>query len=142
MEKTNKYISRYSNNKSVSEAQYITELICEKKAKLEKTDLHFRFWLSKKWSAFFRNQIASANKLLSQYSAKAIVSALLDSRADKIFSLRAPHLKPIIEEKEDILQSTNNQLTKDISRKSDVSFGRINKSNNILSRLEDIDNDS
>ena len=43
MEKTNKYISRYSNNKSVSEAQYITELICEKKAKLEKTDLHFRF---------------------------------------------------------------------------------------------------
>lgn len=142
MENTNKYISRYSNNKQVSAAQYITELICEKKAKLDKADLHYRFWLSKKWSAFFRNQIASANKLLCQYNAKAIVAALLDSRADKIFSLRAPHLKPIIEEKQSSLQSLNNELTKDIARKSDVSFGRTNKSNNILSRLEDIDNDS
>lgn len=142
MEKSNKYISRYSNDKPVSEAQYITELICEKKAKLDKVDLHYRFWLSKKWSVFFRNQIASANKLLSQYSAKAIISALLDKRSDKIFSLRAPHLRPIIDEKEHSLQLLNNELTKDIDRKSDVSFGRINKSTNILSRLEDIDNDS
>jgi hypothetical protein len=138
----NKYISRYSNNKPVSEAQYITELICEKKAKIDKADLHYRFWLSKKWSVFFRNQIASANKLLLEYDAKAIIAALLDKRTDKIFSLRAPHLKPIIEEKQQQVESTKDEMTKSIVRKNNVSFGRDNQSSNILSKLEDIDNDS
>lgn len=139
----NKYVSRYSNNKEVSAAQYITELICEKKAKLDKTDLHYRFWLSKKWSMFFRNQIATANKLLTQYSAKAIVNALLDSRADKIFSLRAPHLSPIIDEKEEQLKSESQTFSKAIDRKADIKFGhRTSKSKNIISQLEELDNDS
>lgn len=142
MDNKNKYISRYSNNKPVSEAQYITELICEKKAKLDKTDLHYRFWLSKKWNMYFRNQIASANKLLETYSSNAIVAALLDQRTDKIYSLRAPHLKPIIEEKEAELKQKSKVFTKDISRKSNISFGRNTKNSNILSKLEDIDNDS
>lgn len=139
----NKYVSRYSNNKEVSSAQYITELICEKKAKLDKTDLHYRFWLSKKWSMFFRNQITTANKLLGKYSAKAIVNALLDSRADKIFSLRAPHLVAIIEEKEEQLKSESSILSKPIKRKTDIKFGHKSpKSKNIISQLEELDNDS
>jgi hypothetical protein len=136
------YISRYSNNKPVSAAQYITELICEKKAKLDKDDLHYRFWVSKKWSMFFRNQIATANKLLEKYDPKAIVNALLDKRTDKIYSLRAPHLKPIIDEKQDDLNNTEDSLTKDIIRKQNVSFSRNLKYNNIISKLEDLDNDS
>ena len=56
-----KYPSRYSNEKFVSAAQYITEMICEKKAKIDKEDLHHRFWTNKKWSSFFRNQIATAH---------------------------------------------------------------------------------
>lgn len=139
----NKYVSRYSNNKEVSSAQYITELICEKKAKLDKTDLHYRFWLSKKWSIFFRNQITTANKLLGKYSAKAIVNALLDSRADKIFSLRAPHLIAIIDEKEEQLKSESSILSKPIERKTDIKFGhKSSKSKNIISQLEELDNDS
>ena len=43
----NKYPSKYSNNKTVSAAQYITEIICEKKAKREGKDLHYIFWLNK-----------------------------------------------------------------------------------------------
>ena len=38
-----KYISKYSNGKEVSAAQYITELICENKAKQDKKDLHYKF---------------------------------------------------------------------------------------------------
>ena len=53
-----KFISRYSNNKEVSAAQYIVELICEKKAKLEKKDLHYRFWLTKEWEKYYKNQIS------------------------------------------------------------------------------------
>jgi hypothetical protein len=139
----NKYISRYSNNKEVSPAQYITELICEKKAKINKEDLHYRFWISKKWSMFFRNQIATANKLLSQYNSKAIIQALLDKKAEKIFSLRAPHLLAIIEEKEKLLKTANNTLTKSIDRKTNAVFKNnhnASKNKNIISKLEDIDN--
>ena len=70
-----KYISKYSNGKEVTAAQYITEIICEKKAKIDKVDLHFRFWTTKKWDKFYRNQIGTANKLLEQYSDKAIIKA-------------------------------------------------------------------
>lgn len=140
----NKYLSRYSNNKEVSAAQYITELICEKKAKIDKTDLHYRFWLSKKWSAFFRNQIGTANKLLQDYDAKAIVNALLTNEAGKIFSLRAPHLLPIIQQEQHKLDQENTEFTKPINRNEDIAFNRKNPKNksNIFSKLEDIDNGS
>lgn len=137
-----KYISRYSNNKTVSAAQYITELISEKKAKLNNEDLHYRFWLSKKWSSFFKNQIASANKLLTKYSSKAIIEALLDTRASKIFSLRAPHLIAIIEEKQEHLTNLKDVFTKTVDRKTDILFNNRlnNKKQNIISKLEDLDN--
>lgn len=140
-----KYISRYSNNKEVSAAQYITEIICEQKAKIDKVDLHYRFWTNKKWSAFYKNQIGTANKLLEKYSAKAILKALLSEKGQKIFSLRAPHLLPMIEQAEIELAAANTDFTKQIDRKSNISFGSLapkpaNK--NIISRLEEIDNGS
>lgn len=141
-----KYPSKYSNGKVVSAAQYITEMICERKAAKDKTDLHYRFWLSKKWSIFFKNQIASCHKLLKKYSPRAIIAALLTSEGQKIYSLRAPHLPSIIEEKEKILQSTIETFTKQVDRKELVKFNEMNtktkKNNNIISKLEDIDNES
>jgi hypothetical protein len=139
-----KYPSKYSNNKFVSAAQYITEMICERKAKKDKTDLHYRFWLNKKWSAFFKNQIASSHKLLKRYSARSIIAALLTDDGQKIYSLRAPHLPDIIELKESEFTKENTTLTKNIERKTDIVFGnnqytKINK-NNIISKLEDLDN--
>jgi ribosomal protein S25 len=142
MKENNKYISRYSNDKEVSSAQYITEIICEQKAKINKEDLHYKFWTSKKWAAFFRNQIATAHKLLKQYSAKAIIKALLSDKGQKIFSLRAPHLIAMIEQAEQELLSENTQFTKAVTRKSDIQFKtNADPKKNILSKLEDIDND-
>lgn len=138
------YISKYSNDKSVSAAQYITELICENKAKKDKADLHYRFWLSKKWSAFFRNQIASAHKLLKQYGDTAIVRALKDPRASQIYSLRAPHLIPIIEYQKEKLDQENNQLTIEINRSDNIKFGKNEtdkRVRNILNKLKDLDNE-
>jgi len=91
-----KYPSRYSNGKMVSAPQYITEVICEKKAKYDKEDLGFKFWTNKKWSAFYRNQISTANKLLKKYSCVAIIKALKNKKADYIYSLRAPSLIKLI----------------------------------------------
>jgi hypothetical protein len=136
-----KYPSKYSNGKSVSAAQYITEMICEKRAKTEKRDLHYRFWTNKEWSAFYRNQIASANKLLKQYSCNAIVRALNNPKMEKIYSLRAPHLIPIIELEEAKILNENNELTLQLNRPDNVKFEKSKeKTSNIISKLKDIDN--
>lgn len=138
---TEKYISKYSNNKEVSAAQYITEIICENRAKQNGEDLHFRFWLSKKWSVFFRNQIGTANKLIKKYKPNAIIRALKDKQASKIYSLRAPFLVPIIERYEKIIESENQTLMKEYQRKTDIKFGKTSNHKNIISKLKDLDDD-
>lgn len=136
-----KYPSRYSNEKFVSAAQYITEMICEKKAKIDKEDLHHRFWTNKKWSSFFRNQIATANKLVSKYGEKAVIRALKNPKTERMYSLRAPYLLPIIEQEAEIVSKENSALTKNLERKENVSHRQSgNNPKNILSKLEDIDN--
>lgn len=138
-----KYISKYSNNKEVSAAQYITEMICEHKAKNEKKDLHYRFWLNPIWSRFYRNQIASANKLVQKYDDRAIVRALKNDKASKIYSLRAPHLVSIIEEEQTKLESENSTMFKVLERPTDVVFSKnqSEKKKNIVSKLKDIDHE-
>ena len=91
-----KYPSRYSGDKLVTAAQYITELICEKKAKVDGKDLHYRFWLNKEWEKFYKGQIGTAHKLLKKYDAKAIIRALKNPKTRNTYSLRAPYLLPVI----------------------------------------------
>jgi hypothetical protein len=138
-----KYASKYSNGKTVSAAQYITEIICEKRAKYNKKDLHYRFWVNKEWARFYREQIASANKLLQKYSDTAIVRGLSNPKAEKIYSLRAPFLIPIIEDEEQKLKTENQTLSLQLNRPEDIVFGekKINKTN-IISKLKDLDNES
>lgn len=137
----NQYPSKYSNGKTVSPAQYITEIICENKARMNKEDLHYRFWLSKKWSAYYRNQIASANKLLEKYTPEAVVAALNSESAKKIYSLRAPQLVPIIEKQEVIIASKNQNLTMVPDRKPKKTFDVKNHTKGILSKLKELDNE-
>jgi len=140
--KMKKYPSKYSNGKSVSAPQYITELICEKRAKYLSKDLGYKFWTNKEWSVFYRNQIASANKLLKTFSDTAIIKALNNPKTSKIYSLRAPHLVAIIEMEEKILMSQNTTLTKKLERKDDIDFHQKQFKNkrNIISKLKDLDN--
>jgi hypothetical protein len=141
--KKNKYPSKYSNGKEVSAAQYITELICERKALIDKIDLHYRFWTNKVWSSFYRNQIASAHKLLQNYSDKAIVRALCSEGGRRIYSLRAPSLKSIIEKEQKKIDGENTHLTIDLNRPKNIKFGtKNNKNKSIFSKLKDIDNDN
>jgi len=137
-----KYLSKYSNGKTVSPAQYITEIICEHKAKKDKKDLHYRFWTTPYWSRFYRDQISSANKLLKDYSPEDIVLALNSQKAQKIYSLRAPFLKPIIEEASKENSKKNKILSKSFDRQDKVKFRKHMPNKNIISTLEDLeDND-
>lgn len=134
-----KYPSKYSNGKTVSAAQYITELICEKKAKQDKKDLHFRFWVSAEWEKYYRNQIASAHALLKKYSDTAIVRALNSDKAQKIYSLRAPHLGPIIEQEQKKLESENQTISINTERKENIKYGMVQNKRNIISKLKDLE---
>jgi hypothetical protein len=137
--KNDTYLSRYSNNKPVSAAQFITEIICERKALSQKEDLHYRFWIEKKWASFYSNQIGSAHKLLKKYSSKAIVKALGTDVGKRIYSLRAPHLPAIIEQQEALIASENKKITLQIERNTQVKFGASQNNNNIISKLKDLE---
>ena len=139
-----RYPSKYSNGKSVTAAQYITELICEKMAKKDKKDLHYRFWVTPEWEKYYRNQIASAHALLKKYSDTAVIRALNNPKTEKIYSLRAPHLPAIIEQEQHRLDNENQTLSKVYDRPDNVSFrdATIIKRNNIISKLKDLDNES
>lgn len=135
-----KYPSKYSNGKEVSAAQYITEIICENKAKIDKKDLHYRFWTNPAWSKFYRDQIATANKLIKQYPELAIIKAIKNKKAERIFSLRAPHLIAIIDSEVKILQSQEQNVSVNFDRSEGKKF--LNNSSNkksILSKLKEIE---
>lgn len=138
-----KYPSRYSNGKLVSEAQYITELICENKAKKDGLDIHLKFWTNPEWSKFYRNQIGTANKLLQKYDARAIIKALADSKAKNIYSLRAPHLVAIIQKYQNQIEKEVKPIIKNIDRNTKTTFRKdTNNKRNIISKLKELDNES
>lgn len=137
-----KYPSKYSNGKQVTPAQFITEMICERKALIDKVDLHYKFWTQKYWAMFYRNQIASANKLVKQYDPKAIIRALQTAQGKKIYSLRAPHLVSIIEQQVAKIEQETKTKVVSIDRATNKTFGskEINpNNNNIISRLKGLD---
>jgi len=134
------YISKYSNGKEVTAAQYITELICENKARKDKKDLHFRFWTNKEWAAYYRNQIATANQLVKKYKEQAIIAALKHKNAEKIYSLRAPHLIAIIEKEEERLAAVNTEITQTYDRSDQKTYRKQSTNNKaIISRLKDLE---
>ena len=139
---TTKYPSRYSNGKFVSAAQYITELICENKAKKDRLDLHFKFWTNPEWSKYYRNQIATANKLLKIYDVKAIIKALGDPQAKNIYSLRAPHLVGIIQKYQRLVEQEPATPVANIDRSEKSTFRKDNIKKNIISKLKELDNES
>lgn len=135
-----KFISRYSNNKEVSPAQYITEIICEKKAKLNKKDLHYRFWLNKEWAVFYKNQIAAANKLVKTYDPVAVVKALNDPKTSKVYSLRAPSLITTIQSHQKQVDAANSKLSVVIDRSENKKYSKNNSTTkNIISKLKDLE---
>lgn len=134
-----KYTSKYSNGKSVSAAQYITEIICENKAKKDKKDLHYRFWTTKYWERYYKDQIASAYKLLKKYDTKAIINALKSDQGQKVYSLRAPFLEPIIVQMQEKIDSENTVLSKELDRSEKKIFRNNHQKSNIISRLKDLE---
>jgi hypothetical protein len=135
-----KYPSKYSNGKEVSAAQYIAEMICERIAKKNKKDLHYRFWISNEWEKEYKGQIGAAHKLLKQYDFKDIVKGLNSASGSKIYSLRAPHLPDIIERTKKINDNKPTVEPKTIQRNLlDKGKTEVKTKNSIIDKLKEID---
>ena len=93
----------YSPGAFVPAAQYIIELICEKKAAQDKVDLPPKFWNLPHWNQYFRQQLRACHKLLKQHDEKAIIAALRNPKTKRTYSLSAPWLIPIIAEEQRLL---------------------------------------
>ena len=133
------YPSRYSPGGWVSAPQYITELICEKKATKDKKELPIKFWEIKEWRNYFKYQITLANKLIDEFGADAIIAAMKDSRCWKTYSLRSPFLRSIIEEKKDQLPQKPTDVDYGVSDKDRPSYKKNNSKETIVSKLKDLD---
>ena len=136
------YKSRYAPDTYITAAQYITEFICENKARKDGKDLPLHFWQIPVWAKFFKMQILSANGLLKIYEPEAIVKALKTQQGRNIFSLRAPWLDQIVKEQQALLDTQKLKLAdaKPVERASTTSMPRQDKPKaNIISRLKDLD---
>ena len=135
------YPSRYSPNGWVSSYQYITELICEKKAQQDGKELPIKFWEIKEWRNFYRYQITLATSLVKEYGEGAVIAALRDRRCYKTYSLRAPFLKPIIEEHKKTQEKAKSVDANDLSYDFDSkeNFSSNNQKRSLLSDLEDLE---
>lgn len=135
-----RYPSRYSPNGWVHAAQYVTELICEKKAKIDNKELPVKFWDLKDWKKYFQYQITLANKLIKEHGEHVVISALNDKRLWKTYSLRSPILINIIKEykqKEHVAKSIAKKLEYDFSEKK--TFESNNNKKSIISKLKDLE---
>ena len=137
-----KFKSRYAPDKWITPAQYITEFICENKARKDGKDLPIKFWDIPVWNKFFRMQIIVANGLLKLYEAEAIVRALKTQQGRGIFSLRAPHLDQLIKDQQSIIEIAKLKLEEAVplERVSTTSQPRpAQVKNNIISKLKELD---
>ena len=83
-----KYPSKFSPGKKITPAQYITEIVCERRASFLGTNLPTFFWRLEGWKDYYLFQIRIANELLKTYSEKAIIDSLNEQKCKKVFSLR------------------------------------------------------
>lgn len=81
----NRYLSRYAKSQYVKAPHYITEFVCENRARSLKRDLPMQFWLLEEWGKYYKWQIGLAFGLLKKYSAAAIIKVV---RTKRIWSLK------------------------------------------------------
>jgi len=112
------YPSKYSPGKYVTGAQYVIELICERKAALNGEVLSLRFWRNEEWAKEFSSQTRTVNSLLKKYSVKALVHVLHDN--PRIYSLRAAWIKPKIDDAQRLVDKAEKRKAEAVSQQKPV----------------------
>lgn len=90
-----KYPSKYSD-KYITFAQYLAEIMCERRAADLKIDLPRFFWVSnKKWRQYFLYQVRLANELAKEYHPALLIRAVNEI---KVYSLKVARIRERLEQ--------------------------------------------
>lgn len=93
--KKSKYPSKYSD-KFITFAQYLAEIMCERRAVDLNVDLPRFFWSSsKEWRQYFLYQVRLANELSKEYSPALLIRVVNEV---KVYSLKVKRLRARLEE--------------------------------------------
>jgi hypothetical protein len=104
-----KFNSKYTDDdKEITPAQYLAELVCERIAKKDGKTLPVKFWNTDRWKKIFLQQLLAANTLLKVYHPIAIIRALRTQKTS--YSLRAKWLLDTIEKEQKNLLVEQKQL--------------------------------
>ena len=139
----NKYKSRYSKGGYITAAQFILEIICEKKAKADGIDLPTYFWRDPKWMKYYSSQLRRCHALLKKYDDRAIVKALRDQRVRTVYSLHAQWLVPVIEEYDQKIKSQKTTIQNEIDRDTISAKPRPHRQrgDTTIARLKELENE-
>lgn len=85
---TKRYISHYSHDTWITAAQYIGEIMSERRATSLKRDLPNNFWNLPEWKKWYKYQVFLANGLLQKYKAEAIINTLISPDFKFVYSLK------------------------------------------------------
>lgn len=116
------YPSKYSPGKFVTGAQYLIELLCERKAALDKKTLPTHFWRIEEWRKEFVAQTRSVNQLLKKYDLRALVHVLHAN--PRIYSLRAKWVQPKIEHAQKLVNADKARFAKILAASKQTSVNR------------------
>lgn len=93
-----RHTSKYGAGQ-VTTAQLIAEIMCERKAKTTNVVLTHKFWHTEQWRKTFMYQLRLANQLLNLYSEDVVISAVMDQRCQRVYSLALKDVVfPLLEE--------------------------------------------
>jgi hypothetical protein len=116
------YPSKYSPGKFVTGAQYLIELLCERKAALEGKTLPIKFWNIDEWEKEFKAQTRSVNALLKKYDLRALIHVLHAN--PRIYSLRAKWVLPKIEYAQKLVNADKARFAKVLAASKQTSVNR------------------
>jgi hypothetical protein len=98
------YLSRYGVSRWVTAAQFICEVLCERRAKAERKKLPLQFWKDKAWGNEYSRQLVAVNALLKRLDpaksgtgARAISAFLRSQRGRDVYSLGGAWVVPLVE---------------------------------------------
>ena len=123
-------------------AAYVAEIMCRKNAENKNVgSLPYKFWSKKPWDWTFKRQLFAANKLLKDFSEKALVRAVNSPDFRGIFSLNHPNCTKILKKYEKIIKAEEAQPKQEIELKADPkrrkkSYGK----KNLLSKMRKFEN--
>lgn len=132
--------SAYGASRSITDAQKLAEMVCERVASFLNVALVPRFWQQSDWRQTFANQVKFANQLLKLYDFEAIAKAL--RAAPKVRSLGAGFFVEYVEREQGRLDmarvKASNSTETETTDANEAPRQSVRKTKSVKSKLKDL----